>query len=92
MQIKNTFPCAFFNSLLGERVAGCCRDIKGKSFIQPEAWQKLLADFSKESPDANAVTQLAYVMLAFAMLQPDDRYRLGETFLSAFPAYPEKFR
>ena len=41
--------------------------------------------------DANAVTQLAYVVLAFAMLQPDDRYRLGETFLLAFPEYAEKF-
>src|SRR5438093_6208293 len=79
------------NPKLGERVAGCCREIKGKSFIQPEALQKLLADFSKESPDANSVTQLAYVVLAFAMLQPDDRYRLGETFLLVFPEYAEKF-
>ena len=79
------------NPKLGERVAGCCRDIKGKSFLQPEAWQKLVADLSKESPDAKAVTQLAYVVLAFAMLQPDDRYRLGETFLASFPEYGEKF-
>jgi hypothetical protein len=78
------------NPKLGERVAGCCREIKGKSFIQPEALQKLLADFIKESPDAKTVTQLAYVVLAFAMLQPDDRYRLGEMFLSAFPDYTEK--
>ncbi len=79
------------NPKLGERVAGCCRDIKGKSFIQPEALQKLLSDLSKESPDAKAVIQLAYVVLAFAMLQPDDRYRLGEVFLAAFPEYTEKF-
>jgi hypothetical protein len=79
------------NPKLGERVAGCCREIKGKSFIQPEVLQKLLADFSKESPDAKAVTQLAYVVLAFAILQPDDRYRLGEAFLASFPEYAEKF-
>jgi hypothetical protein len=79
------------NPKLGERVAGCCQQIKGKSFIQPEALQKLLTDLSKEKPDANAVTHLAYVVLAFAMLQPDDRYRLGEAFLSAFPTYAEKF-
>ena len=79
------------NPTLGERVAGCCHLIKDKSFIQPESWQKFLTDFQKESPDANAVTQLAYVVLAFAMLQPDDRYRLGEIFLSAFPEYAEKF-
>jgi hypothetical protein len=79
------------NPKLAERVTGCCHDIKGKSFIQPEPLQKLLADFQKESPDATAVTQLAYVVLAFAMLQPDDRYRLGETFLSAFPDFAEKF-
>ncbi len=69
----------------------CCHDIKGKSFIKPEALQKLLSDFQKESPDANAVTQLAYLVLAFAMLQPDDRYQLGEIFLSAFPAFAEGF-
>jgi hypothetical protein len=79
------------NPKLGERVAACCRDIKGKSFIQPEALQKLLVDFSRESHDAKTVTQLAYVVLAFAMLQPDDRYRLGETFLASFPEYAEKF-
>lgn len=79
------------NPKLAERVAGCCHQIKDKSFIQPESLPKLLADFQKESPDAKAVTQLACVVLAFAMLQPDDRYRLGETFLSAFPDYAEKF-
>jgi hypothetical protein len=29
-------------------------------------------------------------MLAFAMLQPDDRYSLGEAFLATFPEYTEK--
>jgi hypothetical protein len=79
------------NPTLGKRVTGCCDDIKGESFIKPESLQKLLTDFQKESPDAKSVTQLAYVVLAFAMLQPDDRYRLGETFLSAFPEYAERF-
>jgi hypothetical protein len=79
------------NPKLGERVAGCCHDIKGKSFIKPESLQKLVTDFQKESPDANTVIQLAYVVLAFAMLQPDDRYRLGETFLSVFPEYADRF-
>jgi hypothetical protein len=79
------------NPKLKERVAGCCHDIKEEFFIKPESLQKLLADFQKESPDANAVTQLAYVVLAFAILQPDDRYRLGETFLSAFPDSAEQF-
>lgn len=79
------------NPKLGERVAGCCQVIKDKSFLKPEALQKFLSDFRKESPDANVVTQLAYVVLAFAMLQPDDRYHLGETFLSAFPEFAEQF-
>ena len=79
------------NPKLAERVLGCCHEIKGKSFIKPEALEKFLSDFQKESPDANAVTQLAYVVLAFAMLQPEDRYRLGETFLLAFPAFAEGF-
>ena len=79
------------NPKLGERVAGCCHEIKGKTFMKPQALQKLVADLSTESPDAKTVTQLAYVVLAFAMLQPDDRYRLGEAFLSAFPEYAEKF-
>ncbi len=68
-----------------------CHDIKEKSFIKPESLQKLLTDFQKKSPDAKSVTQLACVVLAFAMVQPDDRYRLGETFLSAFPEYAERF-
>jgi hypothetical protein len=79
------------NPKLAERVLGCCHDIKGKSFVKPEALQKFLSDFQTESPDTNAVTQLAYVVLAFAMLQPDDRYRLGELFLSAFPAFADGF-
>jgi len=79
------------NPKLAERVLGCCHEIKGKSFLKPEALQQFLSDFQKESPDANAVTQLAYVVLAFAMLQPDDRYRLGEVFLSAFPEFAEGF-
>ena len=78
------------NPTMCEQVSGCCHDIKGKSFIKPESLQKLLTDLDKKPPDANSVTQLAYVVLAFAMLQPDDRYRLGETFLSVFPEYAEK--
>jgi hypothetical protein len=79
------------NPKLAERILGCCHEIKGKSFIKPGALQKLLSDFQKESPNANVVAQLAYVVLAFAMLQPDDRYLLGEIFLSAFPAFAEGF-
>jgi hypothetical protein len=76
---------------LAERVLGCCENIKDKSFIKPEALQKLLAVIQTEKPDAKVITALAYVVLAFAMLQPDDRYRLGELFLAAFPEYAEKF-
>ena len=79
------------NQALGKRVFDCCHDIKGDSFIKPESLQKLVTEFQKESPDANSVKQLACVVLAFAMLQPDDRYRLGEIFLSAFPEYAERF-
>ena len=79
------------NPKLSDRVAGCCHLVEDKSFIQPESLQKFLTEFQKESPDANTVSQLAYVVLAFAMLQPDDRYRLGELFLSVFPDYAERF-
>ena len=72
-------------------MAGCCHQIKDKSFIKPESLPKFLSAFQKEVPDANAVTQLVHVVLVFAMLQPADRYRLGEGFLSAFPEYAEKF-
>jgi hypothetical protein len=82
---------ATMNPPLAERVVGACHDIKGKSFLQPAALPKLLAEFQKESPDAKAVMQLACVVLAFAMLQPDDRYRLGEAFLAAFPEYAVRF-
>jgi len=70
---------------LHERLSGCCDDIKGKLFIKHEAWVTLLAKIQSEKPAADTVTQLAYATLAFAMLQENDRYALGEAFLSAFP-------
>lgn len=79
------------NPALAQRVAGLCHEVKGKSFLKPEALPQFLADFQKESPEPMAVTQVAYVVLAFAMLQPDDRFRLGEAFLAVFPQYAEKF-
>jgi hypothetical protein len=82
---------ATMNPPLAERVLGACHDIKGKSFLQPAALPKLLADFQKEAPGAQTITQLAVVVLAFAMLQPDDRYRLGEAFLAVFPEYAVRF-
>jgi hypothetical protein len=79
------------NPKLAERVSGCCHEIKEKSFIKPESLEKLLVAIQQEKPDATVITSVAYVVLAFAMLQPDDRYRLGEIFLSAFPDYAERF-
>jgi len=79
------------NPKLAERVEECCDDIKDRIFVKAEALQKLLAVIQAEKPDANVITSLAYVVLAFAMLQPDDRYRLGEIFLSVFPDYTERF-
>ncbi len=79
------------NPKLAERILGCCQEIKERSFLKSDAFEKFLSDFQKESPDTNVVAQLAYVVLAFAMLQPDDRYRLGERFLAAFPAFAEGF-
>jgi hypothetical protein len=79
------------NPKLAERVEGCCHEIKERVFIKPEALEKLLVAIRQEKPDATVITALAYVVLAFAMLQPDDRYRLGEIFLTAFPDYAEKF-
>jgi len=76
---------------LGERVGSCCQEIDERVFIKPEPLQKLLVALQQEKPDANVTTAFAYVVLAFAMLQPDDRFRLGEMFLSAFPEYTERF-
>src|SRR5579859_4707151 len=78
------------NPKLGERLSGCCDDIKGKLFIKREAWVTLLAKIQDEKPSADTVSQLAYAALAFAMLQEDDRCALGEAFLSAFPEYTVK--
>jgi hypothetical protein len=77
---------------LAEKLAACCHDIKDKSFLKPEALQKFLAEFQKGSPAADVVKQLAYVVLAFAMLQPEDRHALGEAFLAVFPEYAAGFR
>jgi hypothetical protein len=78
------------NPTLSQRLSGCCDDIKGRLFIKQEAWVTLLAKIQSEKPGVDTVNQLAYVALAFAMLQEDDRYALGEAFLSAFPEYTIK--
>lgn len=75
------------NPTLSQRLSGCCDDIKGKLFIKHEAWVTLLVKIQSEKPGVDTVNQLAHVALAFAMLQEDDRYALGEAFLSAFPEY-----
>ncbi|MCG3149484.1 MAG: hypothetical protein PCFJNLEI_02947 [Verrucomicrobiae bacterium] len=72
------------NPKLAERVSLVCDDVKGRLFLKPEALVKLL---QKEAAEVG----LAYVVLAFAMLQPDDRQRLGEVFLAKFPDYAAKF-
>jgi hypothetical protein len=73
------------NPTLSERLSGCCDDIKGRLFIKSEAWAALLTKIQSEKPTDATVNQLANAALAFAILQPDDRYALGEAFLSAFP-------
>jgi len=78
------------NPTLSQRLSGCCDDVKGKLFIKREAWVTLLTNIQGEKPGVDAATQLACVALAFAMLQEDDRYALGEAFLSAFPEYTVK--
>ena len=79
------------NPKLAERVSKCCADIKDRMFIKVEPLQKLLAAMQQEKADAQVVGALAYVVLAFAMLQPNDRYQLGEAFLSTFPEYAKGF-
>jgi hypothetical protein len=78
------------NPQLGERIRGCCNEVKGKLFLNVDLWTALLADIQKEKPDADTVAQLAYTTLAFAMLQEDDRHALGQSFLAVFPEYTEK--
>jgi len=73
------------NPMLCQHLSGCCDEVKDKLFLRPDAWVTLLAKIQREQPNTATVTQLAYITLAFAMLQPDDRYSLGEAFLTAFP-------
>ncbi len=75
---------------LSERISNCCAAVKGMLFVKCELWEKFLADVQKEKPQADIVVYLAYVTLAFAMLQEDDRYTLGEAFLAVFPEYTDK--
>ena len=75
------------NPGLSERLADCCDDIKDRLFLRQNSWVELLAKIQSEKPDSALLTQLAYLTLAFAMLQPDDRYALGEAFLAAFPQF-----
>ncbi len=73
------------NPTLRQRLSDCCEDVKDRLFIKHEAWVTLLAKIQSEKPGVDTATQLAYATLAFAMLQENDRYALGEAFLSAFP-------
>jgi hypothetical protein len=75
---------------LCERVKDSCEEIKGKLFLKADSWASLLAAIGKENSSAQTALHLAYVMLAFAMLQEDDRFVLGETFIGAFPEYAVK--
>ena len=59
-----------------ERVSKACNEVKGKLFLKPEALEDVL---KTETADL----QLACIVLAFAMLQPDDRQRLGEIYLGS---------
>lgn len=72
------------NPQLADRVSKACVEVKDRLFLKPAALEKLLA--TEPASDA-----LAYVVLAFAMLQPDERQQFGEIFLAKFPAYAEKF-
>ena len=79
------------NPKLAERLSGCCDDKKGMLYLKTEALRQLLAAIKQEQPDTSVVSQLAIIVLGFAMLQPDDRYVFGEAFLSTFPEYANKF-
>jgi hypothetical protein len=78
------------NPALHERLSTCCDEVKGKLFVKCDLWAGLLKDIKKGNSSADTVLQLAYVMLAFGMLQEDDRFALGEAFLATFPEYTEK--
>jgi len=79
------------NPKLGERISRCCDEIKDRLFMKLDLWTALLGELQNENPDAETRLLVAYITLAFAMLQPDDRYALSEAFLAAFPEYTAKF-
>lgn len=79
------------NTKLAERMAKCCEDIKERIFLRIEPLQKFLGEFQKEQPDEKAVAAVACAVLAFAMLQPDDRFAFGDAFLAVFPEYTKPY-
>jgi len=79
------------NPALAQRLGGVCTEVKDRLFLQPAAMQKLLAEIRQESPAELYLTQLAYAVLAFAMLQPENRQEFGELFLAAFPQFASGF-
>ena len=79
------------NPGLIQRVANCAEETDGRLFLKVHSFTSLLAEIRKEQPSPEYSTQLAFIVLAYAILQPDDRYTLGEAFLSAFPEYAIKF-
>ena len=79
------------NPALIQRIAGCCKTIDDKSFIRVEPLRKLLVEVQPTHPAPKELDQLAYGVLAFAILQPNDRYALGQAFLEFFPEYRDQF-
>lgn len=79
------------NPQLIDRISGCAESVEERLFVKVDLLTSLLDEIRKEHQPPEYLTQLAYVVLAFAILQQDDRYALGEAFLSAFPEYTDKF-
>lgn len=71
---------------MAEKFEQCCEERGGGLFFLSEnGLTDLLKDYDSTS-EAETLTTLARVVLAFAMLQPDDSSMLTNTFLSKFPS------
>lgn len=79
------------NPQLIDRISGCAELVEGRLFLKMDLLTSLLSEIRQEHQNPEYLTQLAYVVLAFAILQQHDRHALGEAFLSAFPEYADKF-
>jgi hypothetical protein len=75
---------------LTKDISSACEDRAGKLFLKPSALDSLLHEWPEARKTSEELDKLAFLVLAFAMLQEEDRCDLIGSFLAHHPLYAER--